>query len=215
MAERALSDHKASAVTPQALLAALRDAGAEQIDPVRLHYLAVLARRMPTAPPAVQAVLQPRWQMAWADLEGRCREACRRADAQPVPGPPADPPLAALNHYIRSASHAAAALGAAPEQVDDGSELRSLRGFRESWSRIAAVEQVDAAVERGPENAGPLNSHRLVLRSLALMRSLSPDYLRRFLSQAETLMGLEEVAKRQREPAARPRGNARVARKRS
>ena len=100
--------------------------------------------------------------------------------------------LAELNRYIRGlaqSAHAGAAPGSAGE---DSTELRSLRGFRETWSRIAAVDAVDAALVRGPENAGPLNSLSLVLRSLALMRSLSPDYLRRFLSQVESLRAFSE-----------------------
>jgi hypothetical protein len=66
--------------------------------------------------------------------------------------------------------------------------------FREAWSRIAAEDQVAEAVERGPTNAGPLNSHMLVLRTLSLLRDLSPDYLRRFLSQMETLQWLEQAS---------------------
>ena len=35
----------------------------------------------------------------------------------------------------------------------------------------------------------------LVLRSLALMRELSPDYLNRFISYADTLVCLEQAEK--------------------
>jgi len=49
------------------------------------------------------------------------------------------------------------------------------------------------ATHRAPENAGPLNSHMLVLRTLGLMRELSPHYLRRFLSHTETLLWLEQA----------------------
>ena len=69
-----------------------------------------------------------------------------------------------------------------------------MRRFREAWSRIAAEDRVAEAVERGPTNAGPLNSHMLVLRTLSLLRDLSPDYLRRFLSQMETLQWLEQAS---------------------
>ena len=59
---------------------------------------------------------------------------------------------------------------------------------------MQAEDEVDLVVERGPESAGPLNSHGLILRSLVLMRSLSPDYTRRFLSHAETLLWLEQAS---------------------
>jgi hypothetical protein len=35
----------------------------------------------------------------------------------------------------------------------------------------------------------------LVLRSLALMQDISPDYLRRFVSQVETLLWLEKASR--------------------
>ena len=35
--------------------------------------------------------------------------------------------------------------------------------------------------------------HRLMLRSLTLMRSLSPDYLGRFLAQMDALLWLDQV----------------------
>jgi hypothetical protein len=46
---------------------------------------------------------------------------------------------------------------------------------------------------RKPANAGPLNSHALVLQVLSLMRDLSPEYLRRFVGTVETLQWLERA----------------------
>ena len=87
--------------------------------------------------------------------------------------------------------------------------MKSVRRFSEVWSKIAAEQQVAQAFTRGPENAGPLNAHRLMLRSLALMRSLSPDYLRHFLSQMDSLLWLEQAAAK---PARAPLKPGRVAR---
>ena len=85
--------------------------------------------------------------------------------------------------------------------------MKSVRQFSEVWSKISAEQQVVQALHRGPENAGPLNSHKLVLRSLSLMRALSPDYLRRFLSHADTLLWLEQAQSQSRAkpPAAKPK----------
>jgi hypothetical protein len=47
---------------------------------------------------------------------------------------------------------------------------------------------------RKPANAGPLNSHALVLQTLSLMRDLSPDYLRRFVAGVEALQWLERAS---------------------
>jgi hypothetical protein len=72
-------------------------------------------------------------------------------------------------------------------------ELKSLRYFRSTWSRLSAEQQLAQALAQAPENAGPLNSHLLVLRALQLMQEVSPDYLQRFMSYADTLLWLEQV----------------------
>ena len=61
----------------------------------------------------------------------------------------------------------------------------------EKGQRLRTEDEIRDAVARAPENAGPLNSHRLALRALALMQALSPDYLRHFVTHAESLMWLD------------------------
>ena len=137
---------------------------------------------MLTAPEAVQRVLHSRLQRAMTE------PAEAAAPAAPVARPQkAMSPLAQLNQTL-------AARQTSPD-------LKSALRFRETWSRICAEDDVTEAVQRGPENAGPLNSHRLVLRTLGLMRDLSPDYLRRFMSHADTLLWLEQAQARLKEPA--------------
>lgn len=70
-------------------------------------------------------------------------------------------------------------------------ELKSVSFFRNTWSKLSSEKQVSQALEQAPKNAGPMNSHQLVLRSLALMRDISPDYLNRFVSYVDTLLCLE------------------------
>ncbi|MNL61832.1 hypothetical protein D3C87_1858020 [compost metagenome] len=81
------------------------------------------------------------------------------------------------------------------------SDMKSVRQFSEVWSKISADQQVVQALHRAPENAGPLNSHKLMLRSLGLMRALSPDYLRRFISHVDSLLWLEGVNTKPSQPA--------------
>ncbi|MFZ2387771.1 MAG: DUF2894 domain-containing protein, partial [Polaromonas sp.] len=47
-------------------------------------------------------------------------------------------------------------------------------------------------------------SHMLVLRSLALMRKLSPDYLQRFLSHVDTLLWLDQANQKYTPVKAKP-----------
>lgn len=120
-------------------------------------------------------------------------------------------PLARLNQYIRSAKQdgidhrPGRDLGSSlVSDLAASSEMASVRRFREAWSRMAAEDQVDQAAGRGPVNAGPLNSHMLVLRSLALMRKLSPDYLQRFLSHVDTLLWLNQANQQDTRVKAKP-----------
>lgn len=78
------------------------------------------------------------------------------------------------------------------ENAGSRSELKAIRHFRNTWSKLSVDKQVARALEQAPKNAGPINSHMLVLRSLALMRDISPDYLNRFMSYADTLLCLDQ-----------------------
>lgn len=124
------------------------------------------------------------------------------------PRPASCAPLAALNQYIRE-SVAARAEPALPGEAQDPDELPSARRFHRAWNRGRTLDQVEQALARRPSNAGPLNSHALVLQSLDLMRALSPDYLRRFVVHVESLQWLESTGT----PAAREPGKAKPARR--
>ena len=180
-------------------LASLREAGAHHLDPARFHYLEVLERRLATQPDAVRQLLTQRLHVAVADYVQRVAsaassegEAAGARVANTVLASAHAAPLTRLNRYIQERTQAQAS-HADPEEGGNASDLKSVRGFSEVWIKIAADQQVVQAVHRGPDNAGPLNSHRLMLRSLTLMRSLSPDYLGRFLAQMETLLWLDQV----------------------
>lgn len=170
-------------------LDALRAQGAHLRDPVHFRYLEALSRRMQSQPEAVQRVLAPRLQAA---LQAHAQRPERPERPDRPPPPVTESPLARLNRDIRERAASGQTQGLL-EDIGSASELKSVRGFGEVWSRISAERQVVQALGRGPENAGPLNSHMLILRALTLMRSLSPDYLRRFLAQMDTLLWLDQA----------------------
>ena len=201
-------------------LASLRAEDADRHDPARFHYLEALSRRLPGQPAPVQLILAARLQQAVADYAARAYAAAkvanrpaeepgaRQAASPAAPHAPLESPLARLNRDL--AARARAEEDSA--RTDDGaslSGLKSVRQFGEVWSRISAEQQVLQAQHRGPENAGPLNSHKLMVRSLSLMRALSPDYLRRFLAQMDALLWLEQANAR---PARVPAKSARTPR---
>jgi hypothetical protein len=91
---------------------------------------------------------------------------------------------------------------------DPNVELKTVRESRATWARMSVDKQLALAMKRGPENAGPINSHNLVLRSLAMMQGISPGYLSRMVSYVDTLLSLdpgekEAVVKRKKATASK------------
>jgi hypothetical protein len=70
-------------------------------------------------------------------------------------------------------------------------ELKTVRESRATWARLSVDKQLALAMKQAPANAGPINSHMLVLRSLAMMQDISPDYLSRMVSYVDTLLLLD------------------------
>lgn len=193
-----------------AQLALLRQAGAHTFEPARFFFLELLARRLPAQPERVQGLLQARVQQGLAEWNSR-REAALRATPQAAASaasatsaacatPLETPPLRALCDYLAQQAHGPvdpADPSANPSAQEPGArtELKSVRQARSTWARLSADRQLSLALDQAPKNAGPINSHMLVLRSLALMRGISPDYLKRFMSYADTLLCLEQGEK--------------------
>ncbi len=169
---------------------------------VHQHYLQALARRAATQEGAVRALLEVKLRAARSGGADAVVEDAAAEDFVRAVPPAASAPisqgdatrlLAGLNQHIRDSR----------QSQGTGRELRSANLFRQSWARLAADDRVDQALARSPDNAGPLNPHGLVVRSLALMRELSPDYLQQFLVQADTLLWLEQEV-REAAAAAKP-----------
>jgi hypothetical protein len=208
------------------LIASLRAAGAHRFDPVRLHYIDVLARRSAMHRGGVKEVLDAKLAHALAALAARLEEAQAAArqtiDCTVTRHPHAAGELQQLfvAGEFRQLERFATALRESGESVSlaglvrrfeedapstdrkpvtgnpgmltERTELKTIRDFRTTWSKLSADNQVKRALELAPSNAGPINSHSLMLRSLALMRDLAPDYLHRFISHADTLLCLEQ-----------------------
>jgi hypothetical protein len=89
---------------------------------------------------------------------------------------------------------------------DSGLELKTVRESRATWARMSVDKQLALAMKQGPKNAGPINSHNLVLRSLAMMQEISPGYLSCMVSYVDTLLfldpGEKEVAVKRKKATA-------------
>lgn len=177
-------------------LQALREAGAPTLTPVRWHHLVRLQQRMAELPPEVSGSLEATLERALAACEVAVAQATTAAPATRGTPPARHTALTELNRHLHQQRDRRSRDAVLSGEAIDPGELDGLRRFRTSWSRHAAERQVAQAMGRTPDNAGPLNSHALVLRSLALMRERAPDYLQRFLAQLDTLMWLEDLGQR-------------------
>jgi len=176
---------------------ALAGSGASRVDPVRFRYLEALARRIGNQAPEVQTLLARKLADALAAYEALTASEPRSPRHRATP-PSRRTALASLNDSLRRDGTEAA----------DSRELPSARRFRESWTRERALARADQAQSRRPANAGPLNSHVLVLQALELMRDISPAYLARFSAYVESLAWLEAADVQAAVPleAKKPRG---------
>ena len=204
--------HSVGASDPVALLAARRARGDQRHDPVRFRLIEALARRTATQHGAARRILDARLAHLLAAYEagfhaerdgasGGTDEAAGRATSG---APTHVDHLGAHGRGDGAALPERSALAALVEHiarsVPPGHE-DTLRYLRTTWSRLSTERQLLQALATVPENAGPLNSHQLVHRSLALMRELSPAYLHRFMPYVDTLLWLDH-AKGGRSPAA-------------
>jgi hypothetical protein len=124
------------------------------------------------------------------------------------------PALASVPGHA-SAQHATARVTAAASPT---LELKTVRESRATWARLSVDKQLALAMKQAPKNAGPINSHMLVLRSLAMMQEISPDYLSRVVSYVDTLLALdpgekEVPVKRKKALPAKAANTARTKRK--
>ena len=179
-------------------IAALRLQGADQFDSVGLYYMEVLSSRLGTQRESVKRILEKTLKHALADFERRFVQAQADALKGPAGATPDDPHTdTRLKQLVRHIAEFSPLSSDALLSGNAGphTELRSVQHFRNTWSKLSTNKKVADALDQAPSNAGPINSHMLVLRSLALMRGISADYLNRFVSYADTLLYLDECTK--------------------
>jgi hypothetical protein len=193
---------------PIAMIEAWRERGADRFDPVRFRFIEAMARRTAAHDGPVGQVLRARVAQLLADYA----DALDRARCAPGETGGCDPassgactpayatrgPLAELVDYIAGQPPAHAderAAGNVAHGVGGPvAELKTLRYFRSTWSRLSAHQRLTQSLAQVPTNAGPLNSQHLVHRALTLMRDASPEYLNRFISYVDTLLWLDQAS---------------------
>lgn len=175
--------------TLQSALQHLQQSGAAELDPVGWHYLETLSRRAEAQQGQVQALLQQKLAQA---LQAFSAGLARRKGSCGQATLPTTSPLAQLLQEMGARN----ALDESPQglrPVERPTENPRVRRFRHQLRKISVQTQVRQAIDKAPQNAGPINSHMLVLRALGLMQDISPDYLARFMNHVETLLRLEDA----------------------
>jgi hypothetical protein len=162
---------------------------------VGFHFIQSLIKRAATQSGAVRQQLDAR---IVAELENLSRRLADNGLAKPqAPDTMTQlaqrPSLVTLTKQLNhpSPQPAPSAYTANHSRATTVPELKAIERFRSTWSALHTEKQLTRAFDQAPDNAGPLNSHHLVLRSLDVMRDLSPHYLTRFMSHIDALLCLE------------------------
>ena len=172
-----------------AQLERLRLAGAASVDAVGWHYIETLTARSRLQAAPAQALLHEKILHALHDFEGRISRADKPTPQAWQASPPS--PMALLLRDM-TPPPATPSLSKATF-LNTHQESPRVQQFRKQLRTISVQKQISHAMAQAPQNAGPINSHMLVLRALGLMRELSPDYLQRFMAYVNTLMVLENA----------------------
>lgn len=174
----------------EARLVSLRASGAAQGDAVAWHHIETLAARTRQHHGPVQDLLCHKLAQALDRFQDRWASAPAADHAAQIQHRErATSPLADLLHRLRPP-------GTDADGQDWGQrppERARIRQFRQQLGQLSVQKKVNQALAQAPQNAGPINSHMLVLRSLGLMRDVSPPYLNRFMAHVETLLCLEQA----------------------
>ena len=173
---------------------ALRQRGAERSAAVRFHYLGALAQRAAQLQGQARHLLDAKLAAAVAACEAKLQQTQPPADQPHTTLPPVPAQAQTLGELARACGQHGPAIrmGEVAGTMPPRSELKTVQQHRKTWSRLSAEKQLSQALEQPPTNPGPINSHMLVLRSVALMRDTSPDYLSRFMTYVDTLLLLEQ-----------------------
>jgi hypothetical protein len=197
--------------------ASLQVSGAGQLDAITWHYLDLLARRAEEQKGLAQHMLCDKWEQGLTELERRfamtsstghqnanvLEGANETATSNPTlnAGPS---PLAGLLETMKQ-HHPVTTPSPSGEWQQENPRIQQ---FRKQLGRISVQKKISQAMAQAPQNAGPINSHMLVLRSLSIMRDASPDYLNRFMAYVDTLLCLDQAGSVQTKAKAKPASGA-------
>jgi hypothetical protein len=172
-----------NATSPQPALAAF--------DPVGWHYTEQLSQRANEATGLTRDLLLAKREKALSEMNARWDAKTLSGEQDAAPETTTETALTSpLAQLLQEMTPAAGETR--PNQPNSWrAESPRIQQFRKQLGQISVQKQVSKAMAQAPQNAGPINSHMLVLRSLSLMREASPEYLGRFMVYLDTLLCLD------------------------
>lgn len=72
-------------------------------------------------------------------------------------------------------------------------ELQSFQQYQTMFEKMALDRLLARVMKEIPQNAGPLNPERLLIRSFKVLQDISPDYLSQLISYYESLLTLQTL----------------------
>ncbi len=193
-------------------LAALRLPETSASDPIRLALIEAMIRRAHSHQGEAQQLILSRAQELIVDYEDRLAKRAAHPTSPDVRPALAHSALSALLDSLNARSAGETENTVQSPQTmpsrEPVRELRTLARFRSTWSALNAEQKLKHALARAPRQAGPLNSHQLVHRCLALMQEVSPVYLQQLISTIEALSwaSQQQLGANTVEPPTRPHG---------
>ena len=181
------------APSPQAVLDAWREQGADRLDPVGFHRMEALQRRLCAHRGEVRRMLEARLS---AQIDAYAAALETGPGDFTLPATTALVTRSVLAELVDDLTRLADvrnAGSAGPASAPAFPEMETLDHFRKTWSRSRTERQVRDSLASSPTDAGPLNSASLVKRSLDLMRASSPGYLHHFVSYVDMLSWMEKM----------------------
>jgi hypothetical protein len=143
------------------------------LEALRQRHIEALERRVGVQPAAVQRLLQARLQLL--------RSTAPQPPEAPTPAARHTPLADLLAHLAQHSGSAATA------------ELKAVRDYRSTWTRLGVQRRLTQSSTQVPHNAGPLNTQRLLHEALTLLDDTAPAYLQRLVQQVEALLVLEQL----------------------
>jgi hypothetical protein len=160
------------------------------LDPVGWHYTEQLSQRASEATGLTRDLLLAKREKALSEMNARWDA---KLDAKKLSGEPGAALPSPLSQLLQEMTPASGETRPHKSSIPNAwrAESPRIQQFRKQLGQISVQKQVSQAMAQAPQNAGPINSHMLVLRSLGLMREASPDYLGRFMVYLDTLLCLD------------------------